>query len=222
MIAEALRVRRGRFTLRLERFAADASGTAVLGPNGSGKTTLLLALQGLLRAEGTLVRPNESAAVFARPAVLRGSALWNLVVIAAEVLRLDRAAASMRARRILDAVGLHDAAQTDARSLSTGQRARLALGRALVVEPKALFLDEPFANVDADGRPALRALVRDYVERSGCALVIATSTLADALTLCAKASVLRGGRLVHEGPTRELTAAHDPYVRALVAEGASL
>lgn len=217
--AEALRVRRARFTLEIASFTADASGTAVLGPNGAGKTTFLLALHGLLSAEGRIARPKRCAAVFARPAVLRGSALWNVAVIAAEVLRLDRRAAATRAQRSLEAVGLHAAAQVDARSLSTGQRARLALARALAIEPEALFLDEPFANVDADGRPALRTLVRDYAERSGCTLIVATSTLADALTLCADACVLREGRLVHHGSTRELTSANDRYVRALVAEG---
>jgi ABC-type multidrug transport system ATPase subunit len=216
---EALRVRRGSFTLEIARCAADATGTAVLGPNGSGKTTLLLALQGLLATEGSVTRPKRCAAVFARPAVLRGPALWNVAVVAAEALRLDRAAASARARQALAAVDLDSALAIDARALSTGQRQRLALARALVVEPEALFLDEPFANVDADGRPALRALVRDHAERTGCALLIATSSYADVLALCANATVLRAGRVVHQGTTRTLGAVDDPYVRALLDEG---
>lgn len=217
--AEGLRVRRGRFALQIEKFEASAAGTVLLGPNGAGKTTLLLALAGLLPSEGTVARPPRGAIVFARPAVLRGSALWNVSVVAADVLRLDRETATVRARNLLDAVALSAAAEHDARTLSTGQRQRLALARALAVEPDALFLDEPFANVDADGRPALRALVRDYVDRSGCALVVATSSLADALALSANATVLREGRIVHQGPTRSLAAADDAYVRALVAEG---
>jgi ABC-type multidrug transport system ATPase subunit len=215
----ALLVRRDGFTLQVEGCAADAAGTAVLGPNGAGKTTLLLALQGLLRAEGTCARPDRCAAVFARPAVLRGSARWNLTAVARSVLGVERAEAEKRAADALDAVDLRHAAEREARTLSTGQRQRLALARALVVEPHALFLDEPFANVDADGRPALRALVRDYAARTGCALLVATSSYADALALCARSFVLRGGRVVHDGPTAALAQVDDPYVRALLAEG---
>ena len=105
--------------------------------------------------------------------------------------------------------------------LSTGERQRLAIARALAVEPQALFLDEPFANVDADARPALRALVRSYVERTRCDLVAATSSLADAVALCRVVLVLQRGKVVHRGPTRELSGAHDPFVDALLAESAA-
>src|ERR1700694_1913561 len=85
-IARGLVARRGRFVLDVAAFAADAGGTAVLGPNGAGKTTLLLALQGLIPAHGEVERPARTAAVFARPAVLRGSTRWNVAVIAESVL----------------------------------------------------------------------------------------------------------------------------------------
>jgi ABC-type multidrug transport system ATPase subunit len=217
--ARALRLCRNGFTLEVAACAADASGTVVLGPNGAGKTTLLLALQGLLPAEGTCGRPERCAAVFARPAVLRGTALWNLAAVARTVMRVQRAEAEERALQALDLVGLRGVAKGEARALSTGQRQRLALARALVIEPGALFLDEPFANVDADGRPALRALVREYVSRTGCALLVATSSYADARFLCTQALVLRGGQVVHAGPTAALAQADDPYVHALLAEG---
>ncbi len=111
---------------------------------------------------------------------------------------------------------------TDARTLSTGQRQRLAIARALVVEPQALFLDEPFANVDADARPALRILVRSYVERTKCDVVLATSFLADAVALCRNAVVLRDGRVTHIGTVAALETASDPYVRALLAEASAI
>jgi ABC-type multidrug transport system ATPase subunit len=216
--AERLVVRRGRFVLDVPAFAADAGGTVVLGRNGAGKTTLLLALHGLIPADGTLARPHAAAAVFARPAVLRGSALWNVATVVRATRGLARAAADDVARDALRDVGLLDAAGADARTLSTGERQRLALARALAVEPRALFLDEPFANVDADARPALRALVTSYVARTGCDLVLATSSLADANALCRDAVVLSAGRVVHRGPTTELHASADGYVGALLAE----
>ncbi|HEX3466277.1 MAG TPA: ATP-binding cassette domain-containing protein [Candidatus Elarobacter sp.] len=217
--ATDLIARRGAFTLNVPAFAASAAGTAVLGPNGAGKTTLLLALQGLIPANGRVERPARCAAVFARPAVLRGSALWNVAVVAGSVLGCTVTEAESRARRALADVGLDEAVHADARTLSTGQRQRLALARALACEPEALFLDEPFANADADGRPALRALVRSWAERSGCAVVLATSSLADAAAVCADALVLRAGSVVHRGPVSALDTVADGYVAALVAEG---
>ena len=214
MIARNVLVRHGRFVLDVPEFAADAGGTALLGPNGAGKSTLLLAL--LAQA------PERAAMVFTRPAVLRGSAVWNVAVVVEAVLGASRRDARARALRALDDVALDAAADADARTLSTGQRQRLALARALAVEPRILLLDEPFANVDADGRPALRTLVRAYASRSRCALVIATSSLADAAALCREGVVLHDGQVTHRGRVVDLPAADDAYVRALVAESSAI
>ena len=216
--ARGLVARRGAFVLDVPVFDAGAGGTVVLGPNGAGKTTLLLALHGLIPASGSVARPVRSASVFARPSVLRGSVLWNVATVCESVTGAGRAAARETALRSLGDVGLRDLIAADARTLSTGQRQRLALARALAVAPEALFLDEPFANVDADARPALRALVRSYAERSGCDVVLATSNLADAVALCGDAVVLGGGCVVHAGPVGALGAADDAYVQALLAE----
>jgi tungstate transport system ATP-binding protein len=215
--ARDLVVRRGAFVLDVPAFASSG-GTALLGPNGAGTTTLLLALQGLLRATGRVERPTRCAAVFARPAVLRGSVAWNVAVVARTVLRVAAAEAAARAAGALADAGVAALANADARSLSTGERQRLALARALVTEPRALFLDEPFANVDADGRPELRALVAAYAARTGCELVLATYSLADAFALCRDAVVLSEGRVTHAGPMDGLPEADDRYVRALFAE----
>ncbi|MDB5026622.1 MAG: modC [Candidatus Eremiobacteraeota bacterium] len=220
--ARGLRARRGAFVLDVAALEATHHGTVVLGPNGAGKTTLLLALQGLIAADGVVARPPRAAAVFARPSVLRGSVLWNVATVFAAVAGADEREARVRARDALGDVGLRDVADSDARTLSTGQRQRLALARALVVEPEALFLDEPFANVDADARPALRALVRSYAGRTRCALILATSSFADAAALCRDAVVLRDGRVTHTGPLTALDTANDPYVRALLEEAAAL
>lgn len=213
---------RGSFILAVDAFQANSGGTALLGPNGAGKTTLLLALRGLIEAEGFIERPQRTAFVFAHPAVLRGSVEWNVAVVCETVLEIGRKEAHQRARAALRDVALDDRASADARKLSTGQRQRLALARALAVEPAALLLDEPFANLDADARPALRALVRSYVARSGCTVVLATSLLADALAVCRDVVVLRDGRVVHHGPASSLTVAADPYVRALLQENAAV
>jgi tungstate transport system ATP-binding protein len=219
--ARELLVRRGTFVLDVPAFEAGPAGTALLGPNGAGKTTLLLALHGLLPANGVVERPARAASVFARPSVLRGTVLWNVATICQAVTGLSPADARRRARGALGDVGLQDLDDTDARTLSTGQRQRLALARALAVEPQALFLDEPFANVDADARPALRALLRSYVEQRRCDVVLATSYLADAVALCRDVVVLRAGEVTHAGAVATLETASDSYARALLAEAAA-
>jgi ABC-type multidrug transport system ATPase subunit len=215
--AQNLVVRRNGFALDVPRFHADAGGTAVLGPNGAGKTTLLLALQDLLARTGTLSRPVLCSGVFAQPAFLRGTARFNITEILRTVHGLDAAEAGRRADVALDAVGLREPMQR-AHRLSSGQRQRLALARALALEPDALFLDEPFANVDAEGRPVLRDLVRAYVERAGCALVIATQVLADAMLLSSHVLLLESGRVEDSFETRLLPESRRPYVRSLLRD----
>jgi ABC-type multidrug transport system ATPase subunit len=219
--AAQLRVTRGAFRLALDAFFADASGTALVGPNGAGKTTLLLALQGLLPHEGRVERPVACAGVFAHPAVLRGSVIWNVMVVLQSARGVDARAARERAARALDAVGLAGEADGDARRLSAGQRQRLALARALALEPRALLLDEPFANIDADGRFALRRVVGDYVARTGCALVLATQALADVTPLCRYLVLLDRGHAAERLEVAALGDSAHPYLRALLAEGSA-
>jgi sulfonate transport system ATP-binding protein len=81
-----------------------------------------------------------------------------------------------------------------------------------------LFLDEPFANVDADARPMLRLLVASYARRTGCAVILATSSFADAAALCSEALVLSGGRVTDFAALNDLRTGGNAYVSALIAE----
>jgi len=216
--ARGLVAERDQFRLQVDSFDADASGTALLGRNGAGKSTLLLALQGLLQHRGLVERTGRCAGVFARPAVLRGSVLWNVAAVLRGATGVDQRTALKRSKTMLSSVDLSNVMNLDARRLSSGQRQRLALARALALEPQTLFLDEPFANVDADGRPGLRALVRDYVARSGCALVLATQNLADVTTLCKTVMVLEAGRPTELLDVGAIETSRNPYLQAIVCE----
>jgi len=147
--------------------------------------------------------------------------LWNIEIVVRSAFPASDDDARRRARAAAESVGLAALADRDARRLSSGERQRLALARALALEPQALFLDEAFANIDADGRVELRRLVRDFIERSGCTLVVATQTLADVSALCQRVVLLENGRVELDAPLSPATLDARPYLAALAAEATS-
>jgi ABC-type sugar transport system ATPase subunit len=172
---------------------------AVVGPSGAGKTTLLRALAGLIRtesgdilADGRSVRtrpPQERrmALVFAEDALLpHRSVQGNLAFVAPERQRVAEIA------RALEISGLRERHPS---ALSTGERRRVSLARALLVRPFALLLDEPLAALD----PELRALVREELlhvrERFDGPMLLVTHDHADAMTFAQTLAVLVDGRL---------------------------
>ncbi len=176
LTAEGLRHPIGNRTLRAERLVLDAGRLyAVCGPNGAGKSTLLRILAGLVvPAQGRVhVGLDPVTLVHQQPYLLRGSVLGN-VEFGLRARRLARGEARRRGLDALDEVGLRDLAVRTARSLSGGEAQRLALARALVIEPRVLLLDEPAAALDADGRSLLAALLARRRAAGGTAIVWAS------------------------------------------------
>ena len=157
---DALRVKRaGRTICSVDRLRVCAGAVlAVVGPNGCGKSTLLRVMAGLERLEyGALLRDVEATDcvyVHQRPVLFRGTVLAN-VVYGLRARGLPRAACERQARLWLDRLGAADLASRRTARLSGGERRRVALARALVLEPKLLLLDEPFNELDEEGISAL-------------------------------------------------------------------
>ena len=190
-----------RIDLRLE----GGSITVVMGPNGSGKSLLLRLLHGLIeptagqvrwagRAPSASVREHQ-AMVFQRPVLLRRSAAANLRF----ALRLRGGAGPRRTTELLRFVGLEALAHQPARLLSGGEQQRLALGRALALEPGVLFLDEPTASLDPAATVAIEDIVRAAHER-GTKIVFVTHDLGQARRLADEVVFLEGGRLAEQTP----------------------
>jgi molybdate transport system ATP-binding protein len=220
----AVVVTRPGFTLDVALRAAPGEVVAVLGPNGAGKSTLLDVLAGLLRPDAGHVRVGgraltDVAAHVPIPPHRRGvgllaqqallfphlSALAN-VAFGPRAQGVPRQAAAERARELLAAVDVGALADRRPGQLSGGQQQRVALARALAAGPGLLLLDEPLAALDVDATPAMRALLRRMVRDEGRTAVLVTHVALDAIVLADRVVVLTDGRVVEEGPTREVLA----------------
>ena len=184
---------------------------ALLGPNGAGKTTAVAMLLGLRRPDRGRVTllgrdPRTPAARLGIGAVLQDIGFPPAVRVR-EVVELVRAhfPAAAATEQVLDRVGLANEAGRDAAGLSGGQRRRLAVGLALVGDPKALFLDEPTAGLDAGAR---RTLLGDIVAfaKGGGAVLLTTQQLAEAEEIASRVVLLVRGRVMLEGSVAEVRA----------------
>jgi ABC-2 type transport system ATP-binding protein len=191
---------------------------ALLGPNGAGKTTLISIVAGLLRATTGAVEVLGHDVVrdyrFTRRAVglvpqeINFDPFFNVE----ETLRIQAGYFGVRlpeARlaEILDALDLAGKRHTMSRALSGGMKRRLLIGKALVHEPRVLFLDEPTAGVDVELRRALWRYVRTLRDR-GTTIVLTTHYLEEAEELADRVGVIDGGRLLVVEEKESLLARH--------------
>lgn len=211
---------------------------ALLGPSGCGKSSLLRLIlgfiaptQGQLRLDGEIVsRENR---VILRPearrlaVVFQDLALWphltvqeNLAfgLVAHKIPKQER---EQRIARMLARVGLGDKATRYSGDLSGGERQRVAIARALVLEPHAVLLDEPLANVDVALKAELLGLFREVLKEREVTTVYVSHDLSEAMALGARAAVLEAGRLVQHGSFDDLRSAPaTQFVQALVNNAA--
>ncbi|MFE3329197.1 ATP-binding cassette domain-containing protein [Streptomyces sp. NPDC059176] len=199
----------------------------LLGPNGAGKSTLVEIMEGLRRADagtvavlgrspwprdtGLLPRmgvQTQSSAFFVRQTVHE-----HLRTVAA-LYGADRGAVDAT----LDAVGLAGRRDVRVDDLSGGQRQRLAIASALVHGPELIFLDEPTAALDTEGRRDLWAVLR-ALKAEGRTIVYTTHHLDEAEALCDRVGILVAGRLVVTDAPQHLIGAFGATSRLLVPLG---
>lgn len=182
--------------------------TVVMGPNGSGKSLLLRLLHGLLQPSSGEVLwdgsppvegiRSKQAMVFQRPVLLRRSVAANLQF----VMKLRGPANDEKLRDTLAFVGLAAQADQPARLLSGGEQQRLALARALVLEPEVMLLDEPTASLDPASTAAIERIVAGAHDR-GTKIVYVTHDLGQARRLADEVAFLNRGRLAEFTPAEE-------------------
>jgi putative spermidine/putrescine transport system ATP-binding protein len=118
--------------------------------------------------------------------------------------KLPKAEIDSRVTRALDMVQLSALRDRRPRQLSGGQQQRVALARALVIEPNILLLDEPLSNLDANLREEMRTEIRDIQQRLGITALFVTHDQAEALAICDRIAVMRGGVLEQLGTPFEI------------------
>jgi len=204
---------------------------AVMGASGSGKTTLLRAATGQLAAQaGTVHVFDRPLAGIARDDLQRlrqrmgvlfqqGALFTDLDVFEnvafplREHTRHPEAEITRRVLDKLDAVGLRAAAHLRVSEISGGMARRVALARAVVLEPELILYDEPFAGLDPISLGITARLIRDLSDRLGCASVLITHDVAESFAIADRVYLVGQGELKAAGAPADLRQSQDPYVR---------
>ena len=188
-----------RVLLRALRFEVPAGHILTLmGPSGCGKSSVLAAIAGTLGsvAEGAQALNAQASVrlngeeIGQRPTAQRGvgllfqdALLFAHLTVAENLLFAvppgPRAQRLAQVQQALTEAGLQGYGERDPATLSGGQRARVALMRALLAQPKALLLDEPFSKLDATLRDQFRAFVFDHIRAQNIPAVLVTHDAAD-------------------------------------------
>jgi len=204
--------------------------TAVLGPSGSGKSTLLAALTGELRAVNGSVQlfgqdiPRSNRALLEMRknvgVLLQGNGLLTDLSVADNValpLRAHTQLPEAVLRRLvqmkLHAVGLLAAANAWPRELSGGMARRVALARALALDPPLMIYDEPLTGLDPIASGVIMSLIQRLNDSLGLTSIIVSHHVHETLPICDQAVVIANGGIVFSGTPDELQASQDPLVR---------
>ena len=188
----------------------------LLGPNGAGKTTTLRMLSGLMTpTRGTArlagydvgTQPREVKRVLgfltASTGLYQRLNPRELLVYFGQLHGLDRDQAAIRAEHLIDWLGIRDFATHRCGALSTGQKQRVNIARALVADPPILVMDEPTLGLDV----LSNRVILDFIRReraNGKTIILSTHYLDEAETMCDRIGLLHNGRLVAEGDLQAL------------------
>ncbi|HEU0229023.1 MAG TPA: ABC transporter ATP-binding protein [Burkholderiaceae bacterium] len=204
---------------------------AVMGGSGSGKTTLLRAatgqihpLAGTIQAFGHDVASADTNGL--QKLRQRMGVLFQQGALFTDLNVFENVAFPLREHRHLpeddvtrqvldklDAVGLRAAAHLNISEISGGMARRVALARAIVLEPELILYDEPFAGLDPISLGITAQLIRGMTDRLHCASVLITHDVAESFAIADHVYMVGQGKLIASGTPDELSASTDPYVR---------
>jgi lipopolysaccharide export system ATP-binding protein len=197
----------------------------LLGPNGAGKTTTFYMLVGLLRPDsGNILLNGEDVGhlpLYQRarrgvsylpqePSVFRKLTVEENLLAVLETLPLNAEERRGRLQSLLGELGLTQLAKVKAGVLSGGERRRVEITRALVLNPTFLCLDEPFAGIDPITVVEIQRIIQ-YLKERGIGILMSDHNVHETLSIIDRAYVIHGGQILMEGPPREIV--QSPQVR---------
>lgn len=188
----------------------------LLGPNGAGKTTTLWMILGVLpptagyaEVDGVCSTdvPDAVKAQIGFVSASAGVYPWltprETLLFFADLYNVPPSQARHALGRISSMLGLHDFLDQRCATLSSGQKQRINLARALIHDPRIMLLDEPTRGLDVLGSKVIFDYVR-HLSSQGKAVIVSTHRLDEAQRLCDRFGLLHNGRLLHEGTLRQL------------------
>jgi lipopolysaccharide export system ATP-binding protein len=197
-----------------------ASGEIVglLGPNGAGKTTTFYMTVGLTAPDsGRVVLDGEDltdAPMYVRarkgigylpqePSIFRGLTVEQNIMAILETIGIDAAARRTRLQELLAELNLTPLAKAPAYTLSGGERRRAEITRALVVSPRFMLLDEPFAGIDPIAVIEIQRII-GFLKSRGIGVLITDHNVRETLGICDHAYIISDGHVLAQGTPSEI------------------
>jgi len=199
----------------------------LLGPNGAGKTTTFNMIAGGIRPTAGQVFLGETEItdlpMYRRarlgitylpqePSIFRKLSVADNINAILETVEPNRTTRRERLRELLAELGLAEKANRRGDALSGGERRRVEITRALVLDPKFMLLDEPFAGIDPIAVADIQKIIEQLKAR-GIGVIITDHNVRETLSICDRAYIIKGGEIIKHGPPEEIAA--DPQVREI-------
>lgn len=192
--------------------------TAIIGESGCGKSTLLKLIYGLYDLDEGEITYNEKPILGPKHNLIPGEDyikylaqdfdLMPYITVEENVGKflsnIYKDKKKARVQELLEMVEMTEFAKVKAKYLSGGQQQRVALARVLALEPEIILLDEPFSQIDSFRKNSLRRNLFRYLKQKGVTCIIATHDSTDALSFSDETIVIRNGKVVAKGNSKEL------------------
>jgi len=206
---------------------------AIIGESGCGKSTLLKLMYGLYDLDEGKIFYNEKPVLGPKYNLIPGMPYMKYLAQDFDLSPFETVAENvgkflsngfanmkkLRVQELLEMVEMESFSNVKAKFLSGGQQQRVALVRVLALEPEVILLDEPFSQIDAFRKNALRRNLFRYLKQKGITCIIATHDSTDALSFADEAIVMRNGEIiVKDNPTKIYEDPETKYVASLFGE----
>ncbi len=205
----------------------DGETVVLVGPSGCGKTTTLRMIAGLeeptagkilmdgVEINKLPVKDRDMAMIFQSYALYENMTVFDNIAFPLKMRKVSKEEIKYRVEAIADQLGLAEYLDRRPKALSGGERQRVAMGRAIIRNPKVYLMDEPLSNLDAKLRIKLRMELAQMKEKLGTTMIYVTHDQTEAMTLADKIVVMKDGEIMQVGTPQEI---YDKPANPFVAE----